>query len=82
MCDDSIKYPNMNEKLNEEETATFVELLVRMVRWSEGGINGVLFFVNRDTGEQMQIHIDAHDAVMCEMEHLKNLDNTVGSTVQ
>lgn len=77
-----IKYKGLNEQLSPEEMGTFTELLFRLVRWSEGGVNGVLWLGNEETGEKMQVHLDAHDAVLCEMHALEELDKTVGRTLQ
>jgi hypothetical protein len=38
--------------------------------------------VDEDTGEQMQVHLDAHDAVLCEMHALEELDKTIERTLQ
>lgn len=77
-----IKYNGFNEQLTSEEMLTFTELLFRLVRSSEGAVNGTLWRISEETGERMHIHLDAHDAVLCEMHALEQLDNTIGRTLQ
>lgn len=77
-----IKYSDLNDELSKDELAEFVTLLARLVRWSEGAVSGTLVYANETTGETMRIHIDAHDAVVCEMHKLAQLDKTVGSEIQ
>lgn len=77
-----IEYPDNNQRLTQEEAQQFCYLLARLVRFTRGGFVGELVFDNANSGEEMLIHLDAHDAKMCDVAHkmreLEQLDRSVG----
>lgn len=67
-----------NTEFTEEQIATFCEVLTGLVTKCGGMFEGRLFAVALDNGEKREIHVQAHDAVWCEMQRLEGLDMHVG----
>lgn len=65
--------------MSEEEMATFCELMKKLVESNGGGIYGMITVVNNDTGKSLTLHVDIHDAALCEHRMLENIDATIGT---
>lgn len=65
-------------ELSEEEMANFCHVLGVLVKKSGGMFEGRLFATAIETGERVEIHLQAHDSVLCEMHRLEELGKSVG----
>lgn len=72
--------PFNQEDISDEDMALFADVLRRLTTSPEGPCEffAVLLSEHVGTKERREIHIHAHDAVLCEMRRLEEIDKTVG----